>query len=273
MINAITPFNFGENLVRVIKDENGEPWFVAKDVAEALGYPETTTTNIPRLCQHIPEEWKGRNRIPTLGGEQEMVCLSEQGLYFFLGRSDKPGALPFQKWLAGEVLPSIRKTGAYAIPGVKAVSQRSRESVTKAIRRLPSTPFGYKAQHSICGAEKLAEHLGITNPELVEELSLCFCKLFNTHEPLAAHPEKTFLTHESLNLIWDIVKRYDEYNLLPSRLAVFRQICAIADRMLEETLEERLERTVKSALQNYMAAVPPTDRPKRFEITVNQLNA
>jgi prophage antirepressor-like protein len=48
-----------------------------------------------------------------------MSAISEQGLYFFLGRSDKPAALPFQKWLAGEVLPSIRKTGSYAVPGAE----------------------------------------------------------------------------------------------------------------------------------------------------------
>jgi hypothetical protein len=48
---------------------------------------------------------------------QNMLCLSEQGLYFFLGRSDKPAALPFQKWIAGEVIPSIRKTGSYTMPG------------------------------------------------------------------------------------------------------------------------------------------------------------
>lgn len=45
-----------------------------------------------------------------------MLCLSEQGLYFFLGRSDKPKALPYQKWIAGEVVPSIRKHGAYLTP-------------------------------------------------------------------------------------------------------------------------------------------------------------
>lgn len=44
-----------------------------------------------------------------------MLCLSEQGLYFFLGRSDKPAALPYQKWIASEVIPSIRKTGSYAV--------------------------------------------------------------------------------------------------------------------------------------------------------------
>ena len=103
-------FGFGENKVRVFRDANGEPWFVGKDVARSLDY---TTTNMPQLFQAVPDEWKGSNRIATPGGNQEMLTLSEQGLYFFLGRSDKPKALPFQKWLAGEVLPAIRKTGKY----------------------------------------------------------------------------------------------------------------------------------------------------------------
>jgi hypothetical protein len=60
-------------------------------------------------------EWKGVNPIHTLGGIQEVLCLSEPGLYFFLNRSDKLNALPFQKWIAGEVLPSIRKTGSYQL--------------------------------------------------------------------------------------------------------------------------------------------------------------
>jgi anti-repressor protein len=110
MKNEIQIFNnpdFGE--VRVA-EVNGEPHFVAKDVAEKLGY-----TWHHNLVSHIPEEWKGSNRITTPGGTQEVITLSEQGLYFFLARSDKPLALPFQKWIAGEVLPSIRKTGAYSI--------------------------------------------------------------------------------------------------------------------------------------------------------------
>lgn len=49
-----------------------------------------------------------------------MLTLSEQGLYFFLGRSDKPKALPYQMWIAGEVVPSIRKTGSYSIAAKRA---------------------------------------------------------------------------------------------------------------------------------------------------------
>jgi prophage antirepressor-like protein len=97
---------FGE--VRVTEID-GELHFVAKDVAETLGYKWQ-----PNLVGHIPEEWRGINPINTLSGKQDVITLSEQGLYFFLGRSDKPAALPYQKWIAGEVIPSIRKTGAYA---------------------------------------------------------------------------------------------------------------------------------------------------------------
>lgn len=109
---AITPFNFNTNAVRVVM-RDGDPWFSAKDVMTALGYSGHSAP--AKVCDHIPEDWKGVNQIHTLGGVQKMLCLSEPGLYFFLGRSDKPTALPFQKWLAGEVLPAIRKTGRYEV--------------------------------------------------------------------------------------------------------------------------------------------------------------
>ncbi|MCR5346184.1 MAG: phage antirepressor KilAC domain-containing protein [Fretibacterium sp.] len=95
---------------------DGEPWFVAKDVATTLGYSEASMSNMGQLLGAVPDEWKGRKRITTPGGEQEMLCLSEQGLYFFLGRSDKPAALPYQKTVAGQIMPSIRKHGAYMTP-------------------------------------------------------------------------------------------------------------------------------------------------------------
>lgn len=90
-----------------------EPWFVAKDVAERLEY---TWKGDAGTMPHVPEEWKGVYSVQTPSGKQDMLCLSEQGLYFFLARSDKPRALPFQKWIAGEVLPALRKTGRFEIP-------------------------------------------------------------------------------------------------------------------------------------------------------------
>lgn len=104
-------FKNGAFNVRTIT-ENDEIWFVARDVADALGY----TRFNGNLLRHVPVIWKGRKRFPTPGGEQNMLCLNEQGLYFFLGRSDKPNALPYQIWVAGEVVPQIRNTSFYATP-------------------------------------------------------------------------------------------------------------------------------------------------------------
>lgn len=109
-MSNITPYLFQKASLRVIDDGAGSFEVVAKDVAEALGY--TWQSNV---IAHVPEEWKGVKPINTPGGPQQMVTLLESGLYFFLGRSDKPDALPMQKWVSGEVLPSIRKTGSYSL--------------------------------------------------------------------------------------------------------------------------------------------------------------
>ena len=95
-------------------DNDGELWFVAKEVAQELGY--SINGGMTKYFAHVPEIWKGGNRISTPGGMQEMLCLKEQGLYFFLARSDKPLAVKYQMWIADEVMPSIRKTGMYATP-------------------------------------------------------------------------------------------------------------------------------------------------------------
>jgi prophage antirepressor-like protein len=110
MNNQIIPFSFENQQIRsVIRDDTY--WFVVKDVMRALEYPITSSPS--GFIGHVPAEWKGAERFCTLGGEQNMLCLSEQGLYFFAARSDKEKAIPFQKWLFGEVLPQIRRTGRY----------------------------------------------------------------------------------------------------------------------------------------------------------------
>lgn len=106
--NAIA-FAFDERAVRVLPTNSGSFSVVAKDVADVLGYQ----WNGAQRISHVPEEWRGVTSVVTPSGNQEMLTLTEEGLYFFLSRSDKPKARPFQKWLAGEVLPSIRKNGFY----------------------------------------------------------------------------------------------------------------------------------------------------------------
>ena len=112
-MSNIIPFSFESRDIRVVSDDSGEPWFVAKDVLTALEY--AIDGGVSKYIKHVPDEWKGGKPISTPSGTQQMAVLAEQGLYFFVARSDKPKALPFQKWLAGEVIPSIRKTGGYSI--------------------------------------------------------------------------------------------------------------------------------------------------------------
>lgn len=129
--NALQVFGYEGKEIRTAL-EGGEVWVAAKDVCEALEY--NLAGGISKYIAAVPEEWKGGKRISTLGGKQKMLCLSEQGLYFFLARSDKPKALPFQKWIAGEVLPAIRKTGEYATP--KAQKEKADKNDQLARKRL-----------------------------------------------------------------------------------------------------------------------------------------
>ena len=117
--------------VRTTQDADGTVWFVVKDVAQALEYTEESIKSLANLLAPVPDCWKGRKRIQTIDrGMQEMVCLTEQGVYFFLGRSDKPKALPYQMWIAGDVVPDIMHTGSYSRNKLKpSITKQEVESI------------------------------------------------------------------------------------------------------------------------------------------------
>jgi prophage antirepressor-like protein len=112
----------------VIQDENGDPWWVAKDICKILGLEDTH-----KAVQRLEEDEKGRNIIPTLGGDQEMLVINEPGLYSLMLRSNKPEAKQFKKWITHDVLPAIRKTGKYEIQGMSELDLiiRSAEALKK----------------------------------------------------------------------------------------------------------------------------------------------
>lgn len=91
---------------------DGEPWFVGKDVAEALGYSNPRKA----ILDHVDNEDKGVTKRDTLGGAQEMTIINESGLYSLILSSKLPTAKDFKRWVTKEVIPSIRKTGGYQMP-------------------------------------------------------------------------------------------------------------------------------------------------------------
>lgn len=109
-MNELQVFNYNGNEVRTIQ-KDGEPWWVLKDVCGILGISKYRDT-----ASRLDEDERGSVRVDTPGGEQEMTVVNESGLYNAILRSDKPEAKPFRKWVTSEVLPSIRKHGAYMTP-------------------------------------------------------------------------------------------------------------------------------------------------------------
>ncbi|WP_281694753.1 phage antirepressor [Collinsella tanakaei] len=96
--------NFGS--IRVTRNDDGEPLFVAKDILDTLGLDRTA-------MRKLDDDEKGVDTVHTPGGDQQVSIVSEPGFYKLVMRSRKPEAKAFQRWVTHEVLPSIRKRGGY----------------------------------------------------------------------------------------------------------------------------------------------------------------
>lgn len=108
MENQLQVFDFEGSNVRTITI-NDEPYFVGKDVATILGYKNTKDA----LLKHVDDEDKLGSRIATSGQNREMKVINESGLYSLILSSKLPSAKKFKRWVTSEVLPAIRKHGAY----------------------------------------------------------------------------------------------------------------------------------------------------------------
>lgn len=109
----LSTFNFESNSIRTLVINN-EPWFVAKDLCNAINI-----SNYRDAIERLDEDEKGVALTDTLGGKQEMNIVSESGMYTLILRcrdAVKKGSVPhrFRKWVTSEVLPQIRKTGSYS---------------------------------------------------------------------------------------------------------------------------------------------------------------
>lgn len=107
MSTNLQTWSYENSEIRTV-EKDGEPWWVLADVCKVL---ELSSPH--KVADRLEADEKGRNLIPTLGGMQEMTTVNESGLYAVILRSDKPQAKPFRRWVTSEVLPSIRKHGAY----------------------------------------------------------------------------------------------------------------------------------------------------------------
>lgn len=113
-------FNYDGREIRTILID-GQPWFVGKDIAEALGYERPTDA----VRKRVDDEDRGVAKMETPSGEQNMTIINESGLYSLILSSKLPSAKVFKRWVTLEVLPCIRKQGMYVPESLQTgVSQR-----------------------------------------------------------------------------------------------------------------------------------------------------
>lgn len=119
-MNAVERFDFGTATIRSLLVD-GEPWFVAVDICRALDLGNTSMA-----VSGLDEDEKGFSTVDTPGGPQQVGVVNEPGLYSLILRSRKPEAKAFKRWIMHEVLPSIRKTGAYGTPALPSLPEALR---------------------------------------------------------------------------------------------------------------------------------------------------
>lgn len=142
-MNDLQIFNNEEfGSVRTVQIDN-EPWFVAKDITDRLGYANGRDA----VSRHVDEEDKGVVKHDTLKGLQDLTVINESGLYALTLSSKLEGAKKFRRWITSEVIPSIRKTGGYNLPGSYAEALRALADKAEEADRLQAENLKLEAKN------------------------------------------------------------------------------------------------------------------------------
>jgi prophage antirepressor-like protein len=162
MQNQATPalFEFEALPVRILTSDQGNPWFVAVDVCRVLDIAKPENA-----YGRLDSDERGTRTLGTLGGPQEMVIISEAGLYALTFTRRKPQAKRFKRWVTHEVLPSIRKTGSYG--GININQQialsRHRVALLKELHRTCDNALRAALHEQLA---QTSRQLGLSVPEL-----------------------------------------------------------------------------------------------------------
>lgn len=202
----LSTFNFESNSIRTLAINN-EPWFVAKDVCDAIGL-----TNSRMSLIALDEDEKGVSLIYTPSGQQEVNIISESGMYTLILRcrdAVKKGSIPhrFRKWVTAEVLPTIRKTGKYE----SKTSVNDRTGLRNAVNMLVSRKGliysdAYHLIHQRFNVESIEDLTLEQLPEAVEYVHKIILEGELITEPELPNGEKKFsfefTEYELQQLLW-----------------------------------------------------------------------
>lgn len=210
--------------IRGLKIE-GEPWFVGKDIAEALGYKKPANA----LATHVDNEDKQFVMIPqgteprngALSPESKTTVINESGLYSLMLKSKLPGAKKFKRWVTSEVLPSIRKTGAYSMQGAgrdapaeDALFERlwaeleRKQKLNGYVDRFCSY-FGWSRRYFLSGMYKLMKRNGYNVDALTLRMQVA------THDYAMSTMQAVVMDEEAFNLFCKIAEYGIQRNNIP----------------------------------------------------------
>lgn len=210
--------------IRGLKIE-GEPWFVGKDIAEALGYKKPANA----LATHVDNEDKQFVMIPqgteprngALSPESKTTIINESGLYSLMLKSKLPGAKKFKRWVTSEVLPSIRKTGAYSMQGAgrdapaeDAMFERlwaeleRKQKLNGYVDRFCSY-FGWSRRYFLSGMYKLMKRNGYNVDALTLRMQVA------THDYAMSTMQAVVMDEEAFNLFCKIAEYGIQRNNIP----------------------------------------------------------
>ncbi|NDJ26059.1 hypothetical protein GS682_31670 [Nostoc sp. B(2019)] len=229
-MSNLSVFEFESHQVRFVGTAEKLEW-VAADIVAIL-YPQADSRNYSNYLSKVPAALKGHKQIMTPGGQQKMATLFEPGLYYLIGRSDSPVAVPFQQWLYEDVLPSIRRTGKYEIPQT-AQQQNTKPTLDELVN------FGQKV---LAGTRLSAELQTITVVRGVQAL----------------YPEIAPMAKELVGAIGEIIATPDRH-LSPTAIG---ELYAEQQELPKPVRPEIVNRVLESAgFQRKELQVKPTFRP------------
>ena len=199
--------------IRGLKIE-GEPWFVGKDIAAALGYIDTAQA----IRKHVDDEDKGVVESTTPGGKQNITIINESGLYSLMLKSKLPGAKKFKRWVTSEVLPSIRKTGAYTMPGAAPADDTMFERLWAELERKQKlngyvdrfcSYFGWSRRYFLSGMYNLMKRQGYNVDALTLRMQVA------THDYAMSTMQAVIMDEEAFNLFCKIAEYGIQRNHIP----------------------------------------------------------
>ena len=218
-MRELSIFDYKGKQVRTIQ-KDGETWWVLKDVCAVLGI-----SDVRRVAERLDvDEWSQTPVSDRLGRSQDTYIINESGLYNVILRSDKAEAKPFRKWVTGEVLPSIRKTGGYGRQDEALLK------LTEHVGKLTEMVIGLyedkrKEERTVPRQAKQLALDGTEERELcgVTELLNRFDLAYGAAEFNAMMREKGYMEKRKYNRLWEKGER--EIDILTEKGLPYGQNC------------------------------------------------